>query len=352
MGSILLVFMPCCLSLWWLLTLSACDVQTQVEHLQQQVQSVSGTPGSSQPDNAQIQQRQLQHDKAQCTQLQQQLLEAQALPAQLQQQLHEVQALSSQLQQQLLEAQQQSSQLQEQLHDAQGQLQQQLRPEVLDRQQSVGGGGGTGGGRSGDSGLAAAQMQLELLHSQLSASKDDVQVLTSEVNQLKTQAQAYEVELAESRLKCSEIETELSETCVRLSATAAELATSSDAGLQQQGLLTALQSQLAALQQHLQQQKSLKHGEEGQSAARHWEEEEDAAGCSYKEEEGKREAGAVGAIVDKLWNDLQQERVRMLLTHCPSTPPPPLGTHAPHSLIPLQHGAIAVALQYDCLADC
>ena len=298
-------------------------MQTQVEGLQQQLQSVSGTPGRSQSDTAQFQQQQLQDDEEQCTQLQQQLLEAQVLPAQLQQQLLEAQALPAQLQHQLLEAQQQSSQLQEQLHDAQRQLQQQLRPEVLDRRQSVGGGVGSGGGSSGigDSRLAAAQMQTELLHSQLCASKDHVQNLTSEVFQLTTQTQAYEVELAETRLKCSNVEAELSETCARLSATAAELATSTEAGFQQQGLLTALQSQLAASQQHL-QHKSLKHGEEGQSAGQHWEEEEDAAGCSYKGEEGRRDDRAVGAIVDKLWNDLQQERVRMLSTPWPPGPTP------------------------------
>ena len=296
-----------------------CEVQTQVEDLQQQLQSWRGTPERSQSDTAQFQQRQLQDDEEQCTQLQQQLLEAQVLPAQLQQQLLEAQALPAQLQQQLLEAQQQSSQLQEQLHDAQQQLQQQLRPEVLDRRQSVGGGVGSGGDSSGigDSRLAAAQ----LLHSQLCASKDHVQNLTSEVFQLTTQTQAYEVELAESRLKCSNVEAELSETCARLSATAAELATSTEAGFQQQGLLTALQSQLAALQQHLQQHKSLKYGEEGQSAGQHWEE-EDAAGCSYTGEDGRRDDRAVGAIVDKLWNDLQQERVRMLSTPWPPRPTP------------------------------
>ena len=306
------------------------DVQSQAEDLQQQLQSVSGTPGSSQPDYAQLQQQQLQDAQGHCTQLQQQLLESQALPARLRQQLQQAQALLSQLQQQLLEAQQQSSQLQEQLRDAQGQLQQQLHPEVMEHQQSVGGGGGTGSdsSRSGESNFAVAQMQVESLHSQLSASKGTVQELTSEILQLKTQTQAYEIELAERRLKCSKVESELSDMCASLSATAAGLATSKEAGFQQQGLLTALQSQLAALQQQLQQQRSLKPREEGQSAAQHWAEEEDADGCSDTDEAGWRDAGAVGAIVDKLWNDLQQERVNMLLTpsptpHPPAPPPPP-----------------------------
>ena len=310
-------------------------MQTQAEGLQQQLQqSLSGSPKSPPPDNAQFQQRQPQDAEKQYTQLQQQLLEAQQQ--------------SSQLQEQLLEVQQQASQLQEQLHDAGGQLQQQLHPQVVDCQQSVGGGGGSAGGGSsgnGNSRLAAEEMEIKILHSQLSASKNIVQDLTSEVSKLKTQTQAYEIELAESRLKCSEVESELSETCARLRATASELAASTEAGCQQQGLLTALQSQLAALQQCLRQQRSLKREEDGRSADQHWKEEGDAPGSLYKEEEGRREA--VGAIVDKLWNDLQQERVRMLLT------PPPCPS--PNPRLPLdhfQHCTVATALPYDCFFDC
>ena len=185
--------------------------------------------------------------------------------------------------------------------------------------------------RSSQNDCAQLERQLEDAQeqrTQLQEQLHEAQALTSQLqlHQTQTQSSQHQQELHHvSQLESFELGPQLSEATARVQTTSGELASSEAAQSDQRGQGTGLQSQLSARQQQgtfkLQQQNSGKRWEKRLSSGQQSWEEEGAEGQLPEEEEG-REVGAVGPIVDKLWNDLQQERVRHALSPLPHPAPP------------------------------
>lgn len=166
--------------------------------------------------------------------------------------------------------------------------------------------------------LESAQQQRTQLQEQLHEAQGLVSQLQQQLHQTQAQSSQHQQELHHvGQLKSFELESKLLVATARNQTTAGELASSEAARSEHQGQGTGLQHQPTALQQgtvKLLQQRSVNRWEQRLSSGQQLQEEEGAEGKLPEEEDG-REAGAVGPLVDKLWTDLQQERVR-------STPTP------------------------------
>lgn len=161
--------------------------------------------------------------------------------------------------------------------------------------------------------LESTQQQRTQLQEQLHVAQALVSQLQQQLHQTQAQSSQHQQELHHvGQPKIFELESQLSEATARNQTTAGELASSEAARSEHREQGTGLQSQPAALQQgalKLLQQKSENRWEKRLSGSQQLQEEEGADGQLPEEEDG-RDAGAVGPLVDKLWNDLQQERVR------------------------------------------
>lgn len=170
-----------------------------------------------------------------------------------------------------------------------------------------------------------AQLQEQLHLTQALATQLQQQLLQAQEQPTQPQQELH----SESQLECYKLESQLSEATVRNQTTAGESASSKAARSEQQAQGRMLQSQPSARQQQtlkLHQQQSVKRWEERQSADQQLQRQASAEGQPLEEVEDGREAGVVGPIVDKLWNDLQQERVRYALCphhQSPTFRPPP-----------------------------
>ena len=310
-------------------------LQAQVNKLQEELQAAVTTGQSSQQASLQLQQQlqqrqgesaqfqlQLQEAQDQICQLRQKLQQAQVLPAQLQQQLLSMQEQSEQLQRQVTAAQEQCCRLTQEIQDVSAhsdQLQEELQTQGVAHEQLIDQLKvqlQSGLERHAVSQDAAAESQAQLTAAISQAQSLEAQMFASKHDAIELTAAAHEshAQLTTAQLKCSELEARLSEMSVALQSSDTNLKTSTAVSHEYKQQLAVLQTQLSSWQQRyltFQRQKSLRPRspeEEAQNADQQSQNEEVIGGQLVGEEENEK-AGAVGAIVDKLWKDLQQERV-------------------------------------------